>query len=179
MSEADRFSITLDVTLRLCCEDDLAALEWFGAFAHHRQILREAFELQEAGQALMLLALAHGFPIGQAWLDLRLKSGAEAPGVWALRVLDPFRGQGLGQRLIAGLEALARARGLAALEVGVETDNPAARRFFERLGWRLVRRRKDSYGYVTPDGRAVTHALDEWVLAKPLGQAASDSPTRA
>lgn len=164
-----RFALQVAVELRLCRETDLAQLEWFGAFTHHRAIIREAFELQERGDALMLLAVVGGLPVGQAWLDLRPKLDAEAPTVWAVRVMPWFQGAGLGAKLLEELERLARGRGLAALEVGVETDNPAARRFYERLGWRLLRERREAYSYVTPEGQPVTHGLHEWVLGKRLG----------
>jgi GNAT superfamily N-acetyltransferase len=176
MSRPARFTLPIEVEIRACEAGDLDKLEWFGAFTHHRQVIREAFALQQAGEVVMLVAVTGGFPVGQAWLVLRLKPGAQAPAVWAVRVIEPLQGAGLGARLMAALEAAARERGVNALELGVETGNPAARRFYERLGWRLVRERRDSYGYVTPDGRAVTHALHEWVLAKRLDQA---SPTRA
>lgn len=174
--------VEVAVELRLCRATDLARLEWFGAFTHHRAIIREAFALQGRGEALMLLALETGFPVGQAWLDFRPKPGAEAPTVWAVRVMPAFQGAGLGARLMRELERLARRRGVAALEVGVETDNAAARRFYERLGWRLLRERRHGYSYVTPAGQHRNHALHEWVLGKRLAcravQAARALPTR-
>lgn len=168
LAPPDRFTAEIAVELRLAQAGDLPALEWFGAFAHHRAIIAEAFELQARGEALMLLALAAGFPVGQAWMDLRLKPDAQAPMLWAVRVLEPFRGAGLGERLVGAAERLAAVRGLTALEVGVETGNPRARDFYQRLGWRRLRERRESYSYVTPEGRPVTHGLHEWVLGKDL-----------
>jgi GNAT superfamily N-acetyltransferase len=162
------FTARLEGVVRPCTAEDLEKLEWFGAFTHHRAIIRDAFEMQGRGEAVMLVAEVGGFPVGQAWLDLRPRAGSEAPLVWAVRVMAPLRGLGLGARLMAGLESVARARGHRGLELGVETDNPAARAFYERLGWRVTGERQESYGYVTPDGQAVTHALREWVMVKAL-----------
>lgn len=175
----DQFTVPLDVTIRFCREADLPRLEWFGAFSHHRGVIREAFELQGRGQAVMLVAEAAGFPAGQAWLDLRPKAGAEGPMVWAVRVLDPLRGTGVGTRLMAALEAVARERGHERLELGVERANPRARAFYEGLGWRVARERRESYSYTTPEGQTVAHTLDEWVMIKDLGQAGGSRPTRA
>jgi GNAT superfamily N-acetyltransferase len=169
---ADRFTLALAVEIRPCRAQDLEKLEWFGAFSHHRQIIRETFALQGQGLALMLVAEAGGFPVGQAWLDLRPREGAAGPLVWAVRVMAPFRGAGLGARLMGAVETAAAARGASRLELGVETHNAAARAFYERLGWRVARELSESYSYVTPQGQAVTHALEEWIMAKPLSRAA-------
>ncbi|MDB5467044.1 MAG: acetyltransferase, family [Phenylobacterium sp.] len=171
--------LELAVTIRPCREDDLPGMEWFGRFADHRQIIRDAFDLQQAGLAVMLLAEANHHPVGQAWLDLRPRPAAVGPMVWAVRVLEPLQGLGIGARLMAGIEAAARQRGHAAVELGVDRDNAAARAFYERLGWRVFRQRRDSYGYTTPDGRTVVVPLEEWVMAKRIDQPAGVSPTRA
>jgi ribosomal protein S18 acetylase RimI-like enzyme len=179
MTAARRFTLNVPVTIRACREEDVPQLEWFGAFTHHRAIIREAFELQSCGEAVMLLAVAGGFPIGQAWLDLRPRLQVPFPMVWAVRVLEPFQGAGLGARLMAALEEAAADRGYRGLQLGVEQENDRARAFYERLGWRVTGERRESYGYTTPDGQAVAHQLHEWVMAKNLDQAASDRPSRA
>lgn len=163
-----RFTAQLDLTIRLCRADDLPRLEWFGAFTHHRDIIGEAFALQDRGEAVMLVADLGGFPVGQAWLDLRPRPGAHGPMVWAVRVLEPLRGLGLGRRLMMALERLGVELGHQRLELGVERENDAARRFYERLGWRLAGERRECYDYVTPAGEAVSHDLDELVLIKDL-----------
>jgi GNAT superfamily N-acetyltransferase len=176
MSAARQFDLTLPATIRACCEADLPKLEWFGAFHHHRAIIREAFELQGRGEAVMLVAEAGGFPIGQAWLQLR--HGC-VPMVWAVRVLEPFQGRGVGARLMAALEDAAALLGHRDLELCVEQDNPKARAFYERLGWRLAGERRETYDYITPEGLSVTHDLREWVMTKQLDYASRVSPSRA
>lgn len=166
-------------TIRRTTEADLPRLEWSGAFAHHRQIIREAFAAQGRGEAVMLVADLDGFPVGQAWLELTPKADSAAPAVWAVRVMEPLQGKGLGARLMAAMEAEARALGCAELELAVEKANPRARRLYERLGWRVRRERREAYAYVTPEGASVSQALDEWVLGKRLSPSSADSPTRA
>ena len=175
---SERFSVSLEVTIRRAGEADLRQLEWFGAFTHHRQIIRDAFEAQGRGEAVMLLADVRGFPVGQAWLELAPKPDSATPAVWAVRVIEPLQGLGIGERLMAAVEAAALALGQAELELAVEKHNPRARRFYERLGWRVRRERREAYGYVPPDGAPAAHALDEWVLGKRLRPGSGDSPTR-
>jgi len=52
------------------------------------------------------------------------------------------RGQGIGTRLIEAAAAIAREEGYARLTLDVIDTNPAARRLYERLGFRLVRRQR-------------------------------------
>ncbi|MDB6088019.1 MAG: acetyltransferase, family [Gammaproteobacteria bacterium] len=154
--------------IRLCREEDLPLLEWFGAFTHHRLIINEAFALQRAGQVVMLVADRNGFPVAQAWLDLRLRRDRHGPTVWAVRVIDGLQGLGIGAQLMAETEEIARQKGYGLLELAVDKGNASALRFYERLGWHLVGDRVDSYSYVTPDGVRERIPLNEWVLAKDL-----------
>lgn len=169
----------LDVAIRPCREDDLPALEWLGAFSHHRQIIRQAFELQLEDEVIMLVAEVGGDLIGQAWVDFRPRLGAHGPRVWAVRVLDDRQGAGVGRKLMQAAETLARARGCTCLELGVEKDNLPAQAFYARLGWRVVGELHETYDYETPDGEVAAQALDEWVLVKELAQAGAGRPTRA
>jgi ribosomal protein S18 acetylase RimI-like enzyme len=54
-----------------------------------------------------------------------------------LVVLPANRGQGLGDALLDAVEAEARERGVAALDVNAAAPNELARRFYERHGYRL------------------------------------------
>ena len=57
----------------------------------------------------------------------------------SIGVLEAWRGQGIGTLLMHELIAAARARGLAALSLSVESDNPAAT-LYRRLGFVAVGR---------------------------------------
>jgi ribosomal protein S18 acetylase RimI-like enzyme len=63
---------------------------------------------------------------------------AETPEV-AVAVAAPWRGAGLGRRLLEELAAAARAAGFARLSLSVDPGNPA-RRLYERLGYRELSR---------------------------------------
>lgn len=176
MSEGAGFVLPVAATIRRCREADLPHLEWFGTFSHHREIIRDTFELQRRGEVVMLVADAGGFPIGQAWLHL---ARGPVPRVWAVRVLSPFQGTGLGARLMAALDETGLELGFGSLELVVEQDNLRARAFYERLGWRVTGECCEAYSYTTPEGETVTHHLREWVMTKVLDQASKASPTRA
>lgn len=169
MSElCDRFNVTMEVVIRQAVADDLPNLEWFGVFTAHREIILTTFLNQQKGQSLMLIADANGFPVGQVWLDFE-KHKAERVGVlWAVRVVPWLRNLGIGTRLIHAAEKLLTERGYAWAELGVEIENEAAKRLYERLGYIQTQRLAEKLNYTTPDGLPVTLWVDQWILRKPL-----------
>lgn len=174
--EQGRFRVSLEIALRPARRDDLPALEWWGWFSAQRGIIRSTFDAQERGDGIFLVADSGGFPIGQAWVDLRLHSGRPAALLWAVRVIPGLRGLGIGRRLIEACEALVRERGIAAIEISAEKDDPSVRRLYERLGYRLVGEYRATQRYTDPAGRAAEMPLDQWVLEKRL---APGRPTAA
>jgi ribosomal-protein-alanine N-acetyltransferase len=80
-----------------------------------------------------------------AHLDGRATGYAAAAGTrgWAelvsIAVLPAFRGRGIGAALLAAIIRRAERLGLAGMSLMVRTDNRAARRLYERFGFRVVR----------------------------------------
>ena len=163
-----REEVRLGFTIRPCREGDLEAMEWMGLFLPHREIIHAAFDRQRHGEDLMLLADANGFPIGQVWIDFQRKKHEATALFWAVRVFPPLQNLGIGRHLLMSAENAVRTRGMGRVELGVEQDNPGAMRFYGRLGYHAVGRMRDSYRYVTPDGRPATVPLDQVVMAKEL-----------
>jgi GNAT superfamily N-acetyltransferase len=171
----DRYILPLEVVIRTTREEDLEGLEWFGMFTPHRKLIREAFERQERGEVVMLVAEVNGFPAAQAWVDLARKAVLSVGYLWAVRVLPAFQGKGIGTRLLAAAEEVVRARGLAAVEIGVEKDNPAARRLYERVGYHVAREEYEEYEYTTPEGARMRIPVDQWMMRKALGTGINDT----
>ncbi|MBA3457262.1 MAG: GNAT family N-acetyltransferase [Deltaproteobacteria bacterium] len=70
-----------------------------------------------------------------------LYAGYPQPHIWYLGLIfltRAIRGEGLGTRVLACLAAFVRAHGGTALRLGVVAENAAARRFYDRLGFRHV-----------------------------------------
>lgn len=176
---AGPFSISLEFAIRLCRADDLPKLEWFGTFCHHREVIRQTFERQIAGDVLMFVADARGFPVAQAWIDFRPDSRTAYPTLWAVRVMEPLQGLGIGGRLMSAAEQAARRRGHRGLSLNVERSNLRARAFYESRGWRVVGDRRGSFLYTTPEGRTVVEPLDEFAMEKPLDRPKHSIPRRA
>jgi ribosomal protein S18 acetylase RimI-like enzyme len=172
-SELARFRATVGVIVRLCTREDLRALEWHGAFTHHRELIAAAFERQAQGAVLMLVADVGGWPVGQVWIDLTRRAAQGAGRIWALRIVPSLQGAGLGTHLLDAAEELLRRRGFAAAEIGVEPANAGARRLYERLGYRLAGRARETYAYTPPrrphgEAQREEVQIDEWIMRKPL-----------
>ena len=148
--------ITARVVVRPACAEDLPKLEWFGAYTHFRELYRRTWRDHQAGRRLMVVADLGGFPIGQVWLDVTPNDYAY---LYALRVMEPFRGLGIGTRLIESVEALARSHGFRQIHLAVEKSNPRARQLYERLGFRAFCDRVDVWSYTDHVGH--THWVQE------------------
>lgn len=64
---------------------------------------------------------------------LRVTRGADRIELSGIQLLPGFQGRGIGTAIIEGLQAEAQAARIP-LDIGVEKDNPRARRLYERLG---------------------------------------------
>lgn len=174
----ERTRVGLPVVIRRTRADDLPALEWFGQYTPHREIIRTTFAMQERGEGVMLLADVNGFPAGQVWLDFVRKRRQRRATLWALRVFQPFQRSGLGTRLVAAAESVVAARGLPEIELGVDRDNAGVMAFYERLGYVPSGTERGSYRYRTPDGRTVDVTIDQWLMSKAVGKEAAAARRR-
>jgi ribosomal protein S18 acetylase RimI-like enzyme len=162
-----RFVLHLEVTIRTGREADLPRLEWYGLYTPHREIIRSAWERQQRGENLMLVAAAGNCPIGQAWIDLAKKRAERTGVIWALRVFPLFKRRGIGRRLMRAAEEALRRRDFRHAEVGVEKSSSAGR-FYERLGYHRAGTLYEEYSYTTPQGVPMTVPVDQVVYRKDL-----------
>jgi len=99
---------------------------------------------QSEGRVVYLIAWYNGAPIGHALLKWQ---GADedhiasvlqgtCPDVEDLFVLESFRSQGVGRRILDAAERLACERGFQYIGLSVGVDNPRARALYERCGYR-------------------------------------------
>jgi ribosomal protein S18 acetylase RimI-like enzyme len=167
------FDVVYDVQLRLARKADLSKLEWFGQFTHYRALYARTFEQQQQERRLMLLATVNEFPVGQVFIHLTDTGLPEEERqrrgyVYALRVLDPFRGQGIGSRLILQGEELLRERDYRWVVIAVAKTNAGARRLYERLGYLVYGEDPGRWSYVDHQGRLQRVEEPSWMLEKRL-----------
>ena len=79
----------------------------------------------------------------------------------SLYILPGFQGRGIGGRLLEAAEKKARADGLEELWVGVMVQNEAARRWYDKRGFRFVREESFRMG-----GATVPHRIGYKVIGE-------------
>jgi ribosomal protein S18 acetylase RimI-like enzyme len=81
------------------------------------------------------VAATQGEVVG--WCDVRRETvdSYRHVGLLGMGVLAPWRGRGLGERLIRATLAAARAAGIEKVELSVYATNPAARALYAKVGF--------------------------------------------
>lgn len=171
--EPSSLTLHIPITIRAATRDDVPKLEWFGQYTHFRQLIRRAYREQLRGRRLMLVADMNGFPIGQVFIQLESNNTYIADGhtrsyLYSFRVMEMFRGRGIGTALLHEAESILRARGYEIATLSVAKDNPDALRLYQRNGYNIYAEDAGQWSYV--DHRGVTRYVNEpcWMLAKEL-----------
>ncbi len=92
--------------------------------------------LAHADGALVGYGLAHVMEAGDTWLADTWVTGRRVGEIESLSVLPDLRGAGIGSALLHGLERALADDGVTDLVLGVLPGNDAARRLYERRGYR-------------------------------------------
>lgn len=175
MTLLEQTSMTLEIpiTLRMAVRTDLSKLEWYGQYTHYRQLFRRTFRDQQAGRRLMLVAVTRDFPIGMVFIQLQSNEWKVADGItraylYSLRVMDIFRGKGIGTQLIREAEDILLDRDFQWATIAVSKDNHDARRLYERLQYRVFGDDPGQWSFMDHQGK-VRHINEPcWLLEKNL-----------
>lgn len=117
--------------------DDLVALEQ-ASFASDRLSRAQYRRHLDSDSAQVLVASAnHRHFLGTAVVFFR--KGSKAARLYSLASKPDVRGKGIGTALVEAVEATARRRRCLAVRLEVRTDNLAAIRLYERMGYRRIR----------------------------------------
>ena len=91
---------------------------------------------EDGGGAAVGYGLAHVLARADTWLDDTWVTGPRIGEIESLGVLPAHRGTGVGTALLDRLELALAEQGVTDLVLGVLPGNDAARRLYERRGWR-------------------------------------------
>jgi ribosomal protein S18 acetylase RimI-like enzyme len=175
MTALDNQAITLEInlTIRLAKQADLPKLEWYGQYKHFRRLFRRTFNEQVRGRRWMLVADCNSFPIGQLFVQLNsgeqhLADGSRRAYFYALRVMEMFRGMGIGTHLLTEAEAMLREGGFRWATIAAAKENAGARRLYERLGYSVFAEDPGKWSYVDHTGK-LQHVYEPcWIMEKKL-----------
>jgi ribosomal protein S18 acetylase RimI-like enzyme len=146
--------------------DEVAGLAWSGNPAHLRSV---AAALEGAAQGLEDYVVVR-VPVGEPVAKMRIDYTSENDtGVFSqLATIGPLQGLGIATMLIGVGEQRVRARGLAVAALGVEDNNPRARRLYERLGYQASGRQHASWEYEDDNGGLRLYETTLTILRKRL-----------
>lgn len=114
------------------------------ALQHTHELL-----LSRPDSQVLVVETVEGERVGILWFgaNRNLVTGEDEAWVYNVSVVPEHQGRGIGLRIMAHAEALARERGHAVLGLMVSAHNDRARRLYEKRGFRpsnlLMRRRLD------------------------------------
>ena len=161
------------VVVRFATDADLTALEWEGQYVHYRRLFKKAVAEARRGRRLLLLAEVEGQIVGQVFVQLSTRPAFSASGctsgyLYAFRVKEPHRNQGIGTQLIREAESRLRRLGYDRVVISVATRNTAARRLYERLDYRIFSEDPGEWSYVDHLGqvrevREPAFVLEKWL----------------
>lgn len=154
--------------------EDLPALEWGGEYTHFRRLYREVYQSACVGRAVMWVAeLAVKGIIGQLFVQLKsvrkeLADGELRAYIYGFRVQPAYRGFGVGTRLLQTAESDLVSRKYPWVTLNVARQNPDARRFYERHGYRVIGSEPGYWSYLDEQGRRNYVHEPAWRMLKRL-----------
>jgi ribosomal protein S18 acetylase RimI-like enzyme len=168
-----KLSLSVEISLRLARRSDLPKLEWYGQYSHFRAVYRRTFQEMQQGNRLMIIADCQDFPIGQVFVQLRsqerhiAQEGLRAY-LYSLRVMEMFRGLGIGSRLIHEAEAIVTSMNYTWVTIAAAKTNSKARKLYERMGYRVFADDPGEWSYT--DHRNIVQYVHDpcWLLEKNL-----------
>ncbi|MGH8978446.1 MAG: GNAT family N-acetyltransferase [Acidimicrobiia bacterium] len=134
---------------------DVERVSWSGSKAHLESIARQLPRV-DAGEVEYLVVHADGHPVCKGGIDFAEEPGAGT--VWQIATHPQVEGAGLATLLIGELEVRAMQRGVRRLRLGVELDNPRARRLYEHLGYAPIGESEASWEAEAKDGSRFVYA---------------------
>ena len=162
------------VVIRQANRLDLPSLEWEGEYTHFRRLYADAYTMVEQGNAIIWIAEEDGNGlIGQLFVSLlgnrpELADGVTRAYIYGFRVRPQFRNNGIGTMIMHAIEDDIRERGFRQITLNVGQDNHAARRFYERLGYKVVEPDPGRWSYIDDKGKRRDVLEPAWRMLKDL-----------
>jgi ribosomal protein S18 acetylase RimI-like enzyme len=178
-SPANHLTMTLPLTIRAMCAEDLQKLEWYGQYRHFRHVFARSYHDQASGKRHLLIADFNGFPIGRLFVLLRSRNLVVADGkhrayLYSFAVLEMFQSMGIGSHLIRAAEQLLLERGFNTATLAVAKDNAGALRLYQRHHYRIFGEDDGRWRYTDHRGNVRQVVEPAWLLEKTPLQKTND-----
>lgn len=108
------------------------------------KVVEKEFQEIESGKRIILFAEIDKKPVGTVQLVLESSNKEHADGKYIahmhhLKTHKDFCRRGIGGILTREVEKIAKGKGFKRMTVGVDEDNPYAKRLYEKWGYRLLK----------------------------------------
>jgi ribosomal protein S18 acetylase RimI-like enzyme len=133
-----------DINFRQVTRSDLPDLEWDGEYIYYRRLYKEIYVNACSGKAILWVVDLNGSGlIGQLFVQLEsprmeLADGNQRAYFYAFRIKKPFRGNGIGSRLLETAENDLLKQNFEIVTLNVSKENPAALRFYKNHGYKVI-----------------------------------------
>ena len=163
-----------DLNIRPVRESDLRDLEWDGVYQKYRRMYAGLYRDSQQGKILMwLVEIPLQEIIGQVFVMLNSGERDPADGctrayIFAFRVKPHWRNRGVGSLLMAYVERDLLEKGFSHVTLNVAKENPAARRLYERLGYKVIGSRPGVWSFRDDTGAVQRVNEPAWRMMKRL-----------
>ena len=163
-----------NINIRPIKKTDLPGLEWDGEYVHFRRVYSDAYQRVLGGLSLIWILELRGVGIiGQIFIQLNcdrpeLADGKEKAYMYAFRIKEAYRDQGLGTLMLETIQEDLIKRGYKSLTLNVAKENNRAQLLYERLGFIITSDEPGIWSY--PDEKGIWQQVHEpaWRMEKPL-----------
>jgi len=146
--------------------DEVAGLAWSGNSAHLRSVAAALARAARDLEDYLVVRAPAGEPVAKMRADY---TSEDDTGVFSqLVTMGLLQGLGIATMLIGAGEQRVRARGLAFAALGVEDNNPRARRLYQRLGYQAAGCQHASWEIEDDDGTLRLYETTLTILRKRL-----------
>lgn len=139
----------IQVNIRPAVYSDLEALTSFleilfsieEDFFFNKTLQRRGLELMLTNvRCCVLVAEVNGQAVGMCSGQLTISTAEGGPALLVedMVVLGDYRGQGIGQRLMAKVAEWGKTKGVSRLQLLADRNNPPALEFYNHLGWQTT-----------------------------------------
>ena len=167
----------MTVQIRRLKQSDLPSLEWDGEYVHFRRLYQDIYSNSRSGNSILWVADLSGKGIiGQLFVQLKgtrmeLADGKNRAYIFAFRVRNPYRCQGIGSLLLNRAEIDLVKRDFNFITLNVAQDNNEARNFYENRGYKVVSVEAGRWYYIDHLGRKQEVNEPSWRMIKMIKRA--------
>ena len=143
-----------------------ATLGWTGGPLHLNSVRRALQRVKSGEVEMMVIRAPNGIPIAKGGIDYEVNPGSGT--IWQLVSHPELKGLGTGTMLIKAMEKKMLKRGVPTAMMGVETWNERAKKLYERLGYKVVGTKQETWKELDKDGKEFDYVADEYQMSKDL-----------